>query len=73
MGLGPQEHSSLVPSNRAVLTPGIVMTLEPDPRISEWGGHQHSDTMLITDDGFEFLTHTRRDLIQFKPKAFEGG
>lgn len=64
MGLGPHEHPSIAPSDRTVLRPGMVVTFEPNLRIPEWGGLQHSDTVLITESGFEFLTHTRRDLIQ---------
>ena len=64
MGLGPHEHPSFGPTDRTVLEPGMIMTFEPNLRIPVWGGLQHSDTALITDDGFEFLTHTRRDLIR---------
>lgn len=64
MGLGPHEHPSFGPTDQTVLTPGMVMTFEPNLRIAEWGGLQHSDTLLITDDGFEYLTQTERGFIQ---------
>lgn len=64
MGLGPHEEPSLGPLDHTVLRPGMVVTFEPNLRIPEWGGLQHSDTVLITETGFEFLTHTRRDLVR---------
>jgi len=64
IGLGPHEHLSLDPNAHEVLEPGMILTLEPNLRIPEWGGLQHSDTVLITDDGFEFLTKTERGFIQ---------
>ena len=42
----------------------MIFTVEPNLRIPEWGGLQHSDTVLVTDDGFDFLTQTRRDFIR---------
>lgn len=64
MGLGPHEHPFFGANDRTVLAPGMVMTFEPNLRIPEWGGLQHSDTLLITDDGFEYLTQTERGFIQ---------
>jgi len=64
MGLGVHEHPSIAPADKTVLRPGMVLTFEPNLRIPEWGGLQHSDTVLVTRDGAEFLTQTRRDLIQ---------
>jgi Xaa-Pro dipeptidase len=42
----------------------MLVTFEPNLRIPEWGGLQHSDSVLITDTGCEFLTHTERGLLQ---------
>jgi len=64
MGLGAHEHPSIGPADATVLRPGMVLTFEPNLRIPEFGGLQHSDTFVVTETGFEFLTHTRRDLIQ---------
>ena len=64
MGLGAHEHPSFGPGDEVVLTPGMVMSFEPNLRISEFGGLQHSDTVLITDSGFEFLTKTERGFLQ---------
>jgi Xaa-Pro dipeptidase len=64
LGLGPHEHPSLGPADETRLEPGMVLTFEPNLRIPGLGGMQHSDTILIADTGFEFLTDLRRDYIQ---------
>ena len=64
LGLGPHEQPSLGPHDDLVLAPGMVLTIEPNLRIPSFGGLQHSDSVVITDAGFEYLTTTRRDLIQ---------
>ncbi|GAA2302702.1 M24 family metallopeptidase [Streptomyces violaceusniger] len=64
LGLGPHEQPSLGPNDDLVLEPGMTLTFEPNLRIPSFGGLQHSDSLVITEDGHELLTHTRRDLIQ---------
>lgn len=64
LGLGPHEAPSLGPHDDVVLEPGMTLTFEPNLRIPSFGGLQHSDSLVVTEDGFEFLTTTRRDLIQ---------
>jgi Xaa-Pro dipeptidase len=64
LGLGPHEPPSLGPADKTPLQPGMVLTFEPNLRIPELGGLQHSDTILITGHGFEFLTDLQRDFIQ---------
>jgi Xaa-Pro dipeptidase len=64
MGLAPHEHPSIAPNDHTILKPGMVFTFEPNLRIPGTGGMQHSDTVLITEDGYEFLTTTERGFIQ---------
>jgi Xaa-Pro dipeptidase len=64
MGLGPHEPPSLGPRDHTTLSAGMVFTLEPNLRIPELGGVQHSDTLIITKTGCEVITTTRRDYIQ---------
>ncbi|MDP6882971.1 MAG: Xaa-Pro peptidase family protein [Rhodospirillales bacterium] len=64
MGLGAHEEPSLDAASKIVLAPGMVCTFEPNLRIPPWGGLQHSDTVLITDDGCEFLTTTDNGYLQ---------
>ena len=63
IGLGAHEEPSMGASDDTMLEPGMTITYEPNLRIPAFGGLQHSDTILITGDGFEFLTRHRRDLI----------
>lgn len=64
LGLGAHEHPSLDPRSDVTLEPGMLITFEPNLRIPQWGGLQHSDTVLITSDGFEFLTTTQREYLE---------
>ena len=64
LGLGAHEHPSLDSRSDIVLEPGMMISYEPNLRIPEWGGLQHSDTVLITPTGHEYLTTTRRGYIE---------
>lgn len=64
MGLGAHEAPSIDVNSDIILEPNMVITFEPNVRIPEWGGIQHSDTVLITEDGCEFLTKTDNGYIQ---------
>lgn len=64
IGLGAHEHLSIDGHSKDVLAPGMIITFEPGLRVPAWGGLQHSDTTLITDTGFEFLTTSERGFIQ---------
>jgi Xaa-Pro dipeptidase len=64
IGLGAHEHLSLEGRSEFVLAPGMMLTFEPNLRLPEWGGLQHSDTVVITDGEPDFLTRTRNDFIQ---------
>jgi len=63
MGLGAHEEPSLAPNVKLPLQPGMVTSFEPSMRIGELGGTQHSDTILITSKGFEYLTTTDRGFL----------
>lgn len=64
LGLGAHEHPSLGPRCDTLLEPGMLVTFEPNLRIPGWGGLQHSDSVLVTESGHEFLTTTRRGYIE---------
>jgi len=66
LGLGAHEEPSISKHENMLLEPGMVMTIEPSirvPALSRSGG-QHSDTIVVTDDGFEFLTTHDRGFLQ---------
>jgi Xaa-Pro dipeptidase len=66
IGLGAHEEPSIAPDEQTVLVPGMTITVEPNLRLPTLGGGggQHSDTIVVTKDGFEFLTSFRRDMIR---------
>lgn len=66
MGLSTHEFPSLMKGNKIPLEPGMVFTVEPGLMTKDWGGVRHSDTVLVTDDGYELLTSLRRDRIVIK-------
>jgi len=63
-GLGQRIHESpfLDIGDPTVLEPGMVLSVEPGLYVPGLGGFRHSDTVLVTDDGIEFLTDYPRDL-----------
>jgi len=65
IGIGAHEHFSLDGKTDVVLQPGMLFTLEPNLRVHDQGvSTQISDTILITDDGHEFLTKSRGGYIE---------
>lgn len=59
MGLGPHEEPSIDGRSDIILKPGMIFTFEPNLRLDDFG-LQHSDTLLVTETGFEYLTDTPR-------------
>ena len=66
MGLSSHEFPSVTKGNKAALAPGMILTVEPGLMSAQLGAVRHSDTVLITEDGFEFLTQSPRDKIIIK-------
>ena len=66
MGLSTHEFPSVTKGNKAPLAPGMILTVEPGLMSTELGAVRNSDTVLITEDGFEFLTNSPRDKIIIK-------
>ena len=62
--LGQRIHESpfLDVGDRAVLEPGMVLSVEPGIYVPGLGGFRHSDTVLITAIGIEKLTNYPRDI-----------
>jgi Xaa-Pro aminopeptidase len=58
-GVGLQVHERPRVSSRSedVLEPGMVITIEPGIYLEGWGGVRIEDTVLITPDGHDVLTH----------------
>lgn len=65
IGIGAHEHSSIDAKTDVILEAGMLFTLEPNLRVpAEKVATQISDTVLITDDGHEFLTRSRGGYIE---------
>ncbi len=63
-GLGLEVHELpwLDAGNDSILMPGMIVSCEPGIYELGFGGFRHSDTVLITEDGSEVITHYSRDL-----------
>jgi Xaa-Pro aminopeptidase len=61
-GLRNHEAPFLDVGDPTPLEPGMVFTIEPGLYDPEVGGFRHSDTVVVTDDGYELLTGYPEDL-----------
>ena len=63
-GLGLEMHEApfLDIGYNKVLRPGMVVSVEPGIYVPKLGGFRHSDTILITEDGYELLTPYPKEL-----------
>ena len=61
-GLRNHEAPFLDIGDPTPLEPGMVFTVEPGLYDDEVGGFRHSDTVVVTDTGYELLTEYPRDL-----------
>ena len=62
IGLRNHEAPFLDVGDRTVLEPGMVFTIEPGLYAARLGGLRHSDTVVVTEDGYEKLTEYPSDL-----------
>ncbi len=62
IGLGNHEQPWLSTGSEDVLEENMVISIEPALYFPEIGGFRHSDTVLVTKDGFERLTEYPDDL-----------
>ena len=56
LGLQLTEPPSLIPADRTVLAPGMVLTLEPSLRLGDGRLMVHEEDVVIREDGAEWLT-----------------
>ena len=47
---------------RAPLMPGMVVSIEPGIYELGYAGFRHSDTLVVTEDGCEWITYYPRDI-----------
>lgn len=65
-GVGLEIHEQPFMKNTSdfKIQSGMVVTIEPGVYIPGWGGMRIEDTVLVTDDGYVFLTHFPRELME---------
>jgi len=61
-GLGTHEGPWIASGSEGMLTENMLISIEPGIYIPNIGGFRHSDTILVTRNGYESLTHYPRDL-----------
>lgn len=62
IGLGNHEEPWLAEGDDRPLEPGMVVSVEPGLYVEGIGGFRHSDTILVTEDGYEILTRAPTDI-----------
>jgi Xaa-Pro aminopeptidase len=63
--LGREVHEApfLMGPEKALLQPGMVLTVEPGLYFPNWGGIRIEDDLLVTSAGAEVLPRSSKDLI----------
>lgn len=61
-GLSNHEGPWVAEGSRDVLEANMLISIEPGVYIPNLGGFRHSDTVLVTADGYEVLTHSPTSL-----------
>ena len=64
VGLVIHEEPFMKNTSDFTLQAGMVVTIEPGVYIPGWGGMRIEDTVLVTKDGHEILTHFPRELME---------
>lgn len=66
VGLEIHEEPYLNTRSTYALSPGNIITVEPGIYVPELGGVRIEDDILVTEDGYEVLTHAPKELIKVK-------
>ena len=62
IGLDGHEPPWLDPGDRTIMREGMVFSCEPGLYFPGYAGFRHSDTVVITKKGMDFITHYPREL-----------
>lgn len=63
VGLDIHERPTLSSSSEDTLMENMVVTVEPGVYIPGWGGIRIEDTVVVTTNGVEILTHSSKELL----------
>ncbi len=66
IGCSAHEFPSITGDNTMLLKSGMVISVEPGIMDITWGGVRHSDTVLITSQGYEVLTTYHHGRLEIK-------
>ena len=64
IGLLVHDDPAVNPTNRQLLEPGMVITIEPGIYLPNWGGVRIEDDVLITQRGCKVLNSSKKELIE---------
>jgi len=70
-GLGNHEGPWVAEGGEEVLQENMLVSVEPGIYLPGVGGVRHSDTVLVTREGYELLTHFPTDLDRLTITAFK--
>jgi Xaa-Pro dipeptidase len=62
LGVGIHEAPFFDVGDATEMRPGMVFSVEPGIYVHGFAGFRHSDTIVVTETGFEMLTYYPRDL-----------
>ncbi len=62
-GIDVHETPGFAPGNTTVLQPGMMLSVEPGIYLPDKFGVRIEDTIYVTEDGFENITHSPKELI----------
>lgn len=66
VGLCIHENPRLSPTEDGVIGANVIETVEPGIYIPGWGGVRIEDMVVVTEEGYEFLSHFPKALIELQ-------
>lgn len=66
LGLYIHEKPCFAPKDETIIKPGMVITVEPGIYVENFGGVRIEDVVVITEDGCENLTHSPKELLEWR-------
>lgn len=63
VGMAVHEGPSLRQNSEDVLQPGMIITIEPGVYLPDVGGVRIEDLLLVTEDGYEVLSHAPKETL----------